>query len=96
MDTVSDDQSRESNHNCYKHPSYECELDARGSFMASYKGSLHPETKPLCHKLLNAEQTPPKGTLFDDDCFERTLDSIKGRIEARVVRDIAQLIVPPA
>ncbi|CBY01425.1 predicted protein [Plenodomus lingam JN3] len=47
------------------------------------------KASPHCTSL-----SPPKDTLSDDELFEDTLASIKGRIETRVIRDIAQLIVP--
>jgi len=64
--------------------------------MYRYEGGISAESKALCQKLLNSRQSPPKDTLFEDELFEDTLESIKGRNETRVIRDIAQLIVPPA
>ncbi|KAF2175363.1 hypothetical protein K469DRAFT_743364 [Zopfia rhizophila CBS 207.26] len=40
---------------------------------------------------INAETLPPEDILFSDDLFEKTLDMLKGRNEARVIRDIVQL-----
>lgn len=77
----------------YRHPRYEGQLSERGSFMSRYKGGISAKSKELCQKLL---RSPPKGTLFEDGLFEDTLEAIKGRNETRVIRDIAQLIVPPA
>jgi hypothetical protein len=94
--TPSDQQPREQKSAPYRHPRYEGQLSERGSFMSKYKGGISAESKTLCQKLLNSAQSPPKDTLFEDELFEDTLESIKGRNEARVVRDIAQLIVPPA
>jgi hypothetical protein len=94
--TPSDQQPREQKSAPYRHPRYEGQLSERGSFMCRYKGGISAESKALCQKLLKSPQSPPKDTLFGDETFEDTLDSIKGRNETRVVRDIAQLIVPPA
>ncbi|KAF2245184.1 hypothetical protein BU26DRAFT_386315, partial [Trematosphaeria pertusa] len=94
--TPSDQQPREQKSAPYKHPRYEGQLRERGSFMGKYEEGITAESKELCQKLLRASQSPPEHTLFDDDLFEDTLELIKGRNETRVIRDIAQLIVPPA
>ena len=46
--------------------------------------------------LLNTEQTIPNDSLFDDELFEETCEMIRNKNEARVIRDISQLIVPSA
>ena len=94
--TPSDQQSREQKSAPYKHPLYECQLKDRGSFMGKYGQGITLECEELCQRLLEAPQVPHGDTLFSDDLFEKTLDMVKGRNETRVVRDIAQLIVPPA
>jgi hypothetical protein len=94
--TPSDQQPREQKSAPYKHPRYEGQLQERGSFMGKYADSITAEGKDLCQKLLRASSSLPKHTLFDDNLFEDTLELIKGRNETRVIRDIAQLIVPPA
>lgn len=52
--------------------------------------------KTLCHTLLDAECPTPESSLFRDDLFETTCDIIRNRNEARVIEDIARLIVPSA
>ncbi|KAF2763011.1 hypothetical protein EJ05DRAFT_23383 [Pseudovirgaria hyperparasitica] len=91
----SDQAPRELKSATYRYLRYESRLSERGSFMAKYK-NISVESRELCRKLLESPQTPPKHTLFDDDLFEETLELIKGRNETRIIRDIAQLIVPPA
>ncbi|KAI0103147.1 hypothetical protein GGR51DRAFT_573325 [Nemania sp. FL0031] len=68
----------------YRHPFYARQLSERGSFLNAYKG-ISVESKELCQKLLTSPQSPPKDTLFEDDLND-----------TRVIRDIAQLIVPSA
>ncbi|KAL5432966.1 hypothetical protein PMIN06_011834 [Paraphaeosphaeria minitans] len=92
--TPSDQQPREQKSAPYRHPRYEGQLRERGSFMCKYAEGITAESKELCQKLLRTSQQPPEHTLFDEDIFEDTLDMIKGRNETRVIRDIAQLIVP--
>jgi hypothetical protein len=94
--TPSDQLPREQKSAPYRHPRYESQLSERGSFMSKYKGGISAESEELCQKLLKSPQSPPKDTLFEDDLFEDTLELIKGRNETRVIRDIAQLIVPSA
>ncbi|KAH8719381.1 hypothetical protein GQ44DRAFT_751630 [Phaeosphaeriaceae sp. PMI808] len=94
--THSDQQPREQKSAPYRHPRYEGQLSERGSFMCRYKGVISAESKALCQRLLNLPLSLPKDTLFEDELFEDTLESIKGRNETRLIRDIAQLIVPPA
>ncbi|OBT69336.1 hypothetical protein VE03_01031 [Pseudogymnoascus sp. 23342-1-I1] len=53
-------------------------------------------SKSLCRTLLEKEQTVPQESLFRDDLFENFCEKIQNRNEARVVQDIARLIVPSA
>jgi hypothetical protein len=80
----------------YSKPSYESQLREKGGYMSKHKGGINAESKKLCQTLLRSEQKTPKGTVFDDTVFERALELVKGRNETRVIRDIAELIVPPA
>jgi hypothetical protein len=93
--TPSDQQPREEKSAPYRHPRYEGQLRERGSFMGKHEEGITTESKELCQKLLRAPQLPPENTLFDEALFEDTLDMVKGRNETRVIRDIAQLVVPP-
>jgi hypothetical protein len=90
------EQPRDQNSVSYRHPRYEGRLSECGSFMNGYEGGLSAESIALCQRLLKSPQSPPKDSLFEDEIFENTLVSIKGRNKTRVIRDIAQLIVPPA
>ena len=91
--TLSDQLPREQKSALYRHPHYESQLSKRGSFIGRYKGGISVKSKELFQKLLKSPQSPPRDTLFEDDLFEHTLDSIQSRNETRVIRDIAQLIV---
>jgi hypothetical protein len=94
--TPSDQQPREQKSAPYKHPRYEGQLRERGSFMNKHGKGITLKSKELCQKLLKSTRSLPKDTFFEDDLFEEILESVKGRNESRVIRDIAQLIVPPA
>lgn len=64
--------------------------------MTRYEEGPTEESQRLCRTLLSSPQVPPDKTLFSDELFEGTLNMIKDQNETRVIRDIAQLIVPPA
>lgn len=53
-------------------------------------------SKRFCQTLLEAEQSVPQDTLFRDDLFDETCESVRARNEAMVVRDIFPLICPSA
>lgn len=53
-------------------------------------------SKSLCQILLEREQTVPQVSLFRDDEFDKACQKMQDRNEARVVQDIARLIVPSA
>jgi len=46
--------------------------------------------------MFEMERTVPQDSLFHDDIFDKTCEKMKGRNKARVVQDIARLIVPSA
>jgi len=50
----------------------------------------------LCQTLLDATQSTPKNTLFEDDLFKMTCIRLHNENEAIVLRDVTPLIVPPA
>lgn len=95
--TPSDQKPREQKSAPYKHPRYEDQLRECGSFMYDFEEGVTAQSEKLCQKLLEAPQTPPKHTLFSDDkIFNKTCERIRDENETKVVRDIAQLIVPSA
>ena len=51
-------------------------------------------SKDLYQRLLELEQSVPKDSLFREDLFKKTCRKIENRNEARVIQDIARLIVP--
>lgn len=52
--------------------------------------------KVLCQTLLDAEQTIPQDSLFNDELFKRICQRVRNRNEARVIRDLTPLLVPSA
>ena len=94
--TPSDQKPREAKSSLYARPSYETVLATKGSFMGRSELGITDESKELCLALLEAKQTIPKDTLFRQDIFEKTCESVRARNEAMVVRDISPLICPSA
>lgn len=54
------------------------------------------ESKDLCWTLLETKEPVPEHSVFHDDFFEDTCEIIQNRNEAKVIQDIARLIVPSA
>ncbi|KAF7885253.1 hypothetical protein EAF00_011071 [Botryotinia globosa] len=80
----------------YTRPSYTTGLATKGSFMNKSDLSITDASKNLCRILLETEQKIPEDSLFRDEIFEKSCRKIQDRNEARVVQDIARLIVPSA
>ncbi len=58
--------------------------------------SITDTSKTVCRTLLEAEQMVPKDSLFQDNLFDKTCEMIQARNKAKVIQDIARLIVPSA
>ena len=96
IQTPSDQTSRERKSSQYLKPDYEVRLKQKGSYMCKSPLGIKDTSRELCRTLFEKEQTIPQDTLFRDDLFEETCESVQGRNEAMVVRDITPLICPSA
>ncbi|KAJ9503205.1 hypothetical protein H2202_001359 [Exophiala xenobiotica] len=94
--TPSDQKPREEKSAPYQDPRYRVLLEAMGSYMDKSELDITKEDKALCRDLLTKEQTIPKDSIFSDDVFEKACRKFQDRNEARVIQDIARLIVPSA
>lgn len=94
--TPSDQRPRELKSALYSRPSYTTGLANQGSFMDKSDLGIADASKNLCRTLLESEQIVPENTLFRDETFDKVCRKIQDRNEARVVQDIARLIVPSA
>ncbi|KAF7955067.1 uncharacterized protein EAE97_000326 [Botrytis byssoidea] len=94
--TNTDQKPREVKSAPYTRPSYTTGLATKGSFMNKSDLSITDASKDLCRILLETEQKIPEDSLFRDEIFEKSCRKIQDRNEARVVQDIARLIVPSA
>ena len=94
LQTPSDQLPREVKSAPYKNPDYEVGLAAKGSFMSKSTLGVTDANRSLCRNLLEKEQTVPQDTLFRDDLFDETCESVQGRNEAMIIRDISPLICP--
>ncbi|EEH15900.1 hypothetical protein PABG_05987 [Paracoccidioides brasiliensis Pb03] len=91
-----DQKSREEKDAQYKNPRYEVLLQTKGSFVRKSDLGITDGGKDLCRRLLEAEQTIPKDSLFRDDIFDELCEMIRNRNEAKVIQDVTRLIVPSA
>ncbi len=64
--------------------------------MRKSKLGITNASRTLYQTLLDSEQTVPQDSLFRDDLFDETCESVLDRNEAMVVRDISPLICPSA
>ncbi len=80
----------------YEDSSYAALLEEKGSFMYESDQGITEECRDMCQKLLNTIQKTPHDSLFRDDLFHETCRKLRDRNEARVINDIARLIVPSA
>ncbi|ESZ92435.1 hypothetical protein SBOR_7194 [Sclerotinia borealis F-4128] len=94
--TPSDEKPRELRSAFYTNPSYPIVLTSKGSFMDKSDLGITDASKNLCRKLLETEQTVPRESLFNDETFEKACRNLQDKNEARVIQDIARLIVPSA
>ncbi|KAF2756348.1 hypothetical protein EJ05DRAFT_487261 [Pseudovirgaria hyperparasitica] len=94
--TPSDQKPRESKSSVYIHPGFPTLLQTYGSFLKKDREGIAKESKATCQSLFEAVQPCPVDSLFSDDLFESTCEEVQDRNEAKVIQDIARLIVPSA
>ena len=92
----SDQLPRETKSSEYHNVDYEIRLEQKGSYMRKSAVGVIDTSRDLCQILLEEEQEVPQDTLFRDDLFNETCESVQGRNEAMIVRDITPLICPSA
>lgn len=62
--------------------------------MGSHEKGPNKQGFQTCFDLLHRKPPVPTNTLFEDTVYERTGQMLSGRNEAKVIQDIARLIVP--
>ncbi|CAD6445332.1 f34d83fd-8cf3-4a2e-a3b8-f2f4907736ab [Sclerotinia trifoliorum] len=81
----------------YNDSKYTEKLEANGVFMRKYRGELPEEAKTFNEeilRMLEREQSLPKDSIFDDDCFDQTMELIQDRNEAFVFNTISEVMIP--
>ncbi|KAL9051161.1 MAG: hypothetical protein Q9162_006188 [Coniocarpon cinnabarinum] len=92
-----DQKQRDAKSAPYKDTRYETLLAAHGSYLKPAPDGISDHGKSLCRQLLDTQQQRlPEISLFHDDVFEKTMEKVRLRNEARVIQDIGRLIVPSA
>lgn len=92
----SEQKSREQKSAEYKKPQYAIVLATKGVSMKPSSIGVTKASLDWCKEILQKQQKYPKDTLFQDDLFSSTCESVQDKNETRVIRDIALLIVPSA
>lgn len=64
--------------------------------MSDHELGISDASKMLCRRLLEKQHTHPKNTIFSDKAFEKACRKLRGKNEARIIQDIARLLVPSA
>ncbi|KAI4159027.1 MAG: hypothetical protein LQ342_006928 [Letrouitia transgressa] len=91
-----DQTNREKKSAPYRNIRYATLLEGKGSYMYKSNLGIINRSKDLYRRLLELEQFVPKDSLFRNDLFEEACRKIEDRNEARVIQDIARLVVPSA
>ena len=91
-----DQTNREKKSAPYRTTHYTTLLEGKGSYMYESDLGITKGSKDLYQRLLGLKQSVPKDSLFRDDLFKKTCRKLEDRNEARVIQDIARLIVPSA
>lgn len=81
----------------YKHPLFEHQLKAHGSFMHEHALGITVESEKLCQKLLDGPQAVPQDALFSDDVvFRNTCIRMKSENKTKITERLSRCIVPSA
>lgn len=96
LNESSDQTNREKKSAPYRTARYTTLLESKGSYMYKSDLGITKGSKDLYRRLLELKQSVPEDSLFCDDLFEEACRKIEDRNEARVIQDIARLIVPSA
>jgi hypothetical protein len=93
--TPSDQRPREEKSAPYRDPRYETMLATKGSFMGKSDVGIAEASKKTYYNMLDTKSKLPSESLSRDGLFEQTCRNVEDRNEARSIRDITPLIVPP-
>ena len=96
LNESSDQMNREKKSAPYRTARYTTLLEGKGSYMYKSDLGITTRSKDLYRDLLELKQSVPEDSVFRDDLFEEACRKIEDRNEAKVVQDIARLIVPSA
>ncbi len=96
LNSSGDQTNREKKSAPYRTARYTTLLEGKGIYMYESDLGITEGSKDLYQHLLRSEQAVPKHSLFRDDLFKKACRKLEDRNEARVIQDIARLIVPSA
>ncbi|KAL2157245.1 hypothetical protein VTH06DRAFT_6285 [Thermothelomyces fergusii] len=95
-ETPSDQRPREEKSIPYRNPSLLRLLRLHNTLMDVSDLGITDTSRQLVSALLSGQQPVPHGTLFDDDIFANACRNLDDRNEAKIIQDIARLVVPSA
>lgn len=95
--TPSDQEPRDEKSAPYRNPSYEILLQNQGGFyMDKSDLGITDASKSFCRNLLENKYTTPENTIFRENAFDSACRKLQNKNEARILQDIARLLVPSA
>lgn len=95
--TSSDQKPRDEKSAPYINSSYEILLQSQGGlYMDKSEQGITDASKSLCRELLEKTYVTPDNSIFQDKAFEDASRKLQGKTEARIIQDIARLLVPSA
>jgi hypothetical protein len=94
--TPSNEKPRDVKSAPYKEARYKALLSTKDSFMDESDLGIAKRSRDDLGTLLSVKQSASKDSLFRNDLFKSTCQKVRNRNKARVIQDIARLIVPSA
>ena len=64
--------------------------------MNEHELGISDRSKDLCRRMLEKKHAPPENTIFYDEVFDEACRKLRNKNEARIIQDIARLLVPSA
>lgn len=93
----SDQKPRDEKSAPYRNPSYRTLLQKQGGlYMDKSEQGITDASKALCRNLLKDKYATPENTIFGDSVFDNACRKLQDKNEARIIQDVARLLVPSA
>ncbi|KAI9891712.1 MAG: hypothetical protein M1814_002462 [Vezdaea aestivalis] len=80
----------------YRRKDYEFNLSLKGSYICESDQGLLTAERKFCDELRTSDFKVPSDSLFEDSRLRKTCEKLRNQNEARVIQDVALLVVPSA